>query len=84
MHRIRRVAANGIGPGKEHDRGGVTPEGAGWKDWLPWRLTLRSDLKLSLRGSVERQAQLDPDRLNKPEPDPSVTRSLVATRLLGS
>ena len=69
MRRNRRVAANGTGPDEECEQGGVTPEGAGWKDRLPWRLTLRSDLKLSLRGSVERQAKPDPNRLNKPEPD---------------
>ena len=65
MHRIRRVATNRTKPDEERERGGVTPEGAGWKDRLPWRLTLRSDLKLSLRGSVERQAQPDLNRLNK-------------------
>jgi hypothetical protein len=68
VRRTRGVVASGTGPDEEREQGGATPEGAGWKDRLPQTLTLRSNLKLSLRGSVERQAQLEPDRLNKLEP----------------
>ena len=68
MRRTRGVAANGTGPDEVREQGGATPRGVGWKDRLPRTLTLRSNLKLRLRGSVERQAQLEPDRLNKPKP----------------
>ena len=72
--RTKGVAANGTGPDKEREQGEATPGEVGWKNRLPQRLTLRPYLRLSLRGSVERQAQPEPDRLNKPEPVSEMNR----------
>ena len=66
--RTKGVAANGTGPDEEREQGGVTLGEVGWKNRLPQRSTLRPHLRLSLRGSVERQDQLEPDQLNKHEP----------------
>ena len=66
--KTKGVTANGTGPDEEREQGGATLEGAGRKDWQPETLTLRPHLRLSLRGNVERQAQSEPDWLNKPEP----------------
>ena len=67
VRRTKGVAANETGPDEEREQGGVTPGEVGWKNRLPQRSTLRPHLRLSLRGSVERQAQPEPDRLNKPD-----------------
>ena len=66
--KTKRVAANETGPDEEREQGGATPGEDGWKNRLPQRSTLQPHLRLSLRGSVERQAQPEPDRLDKPEP----------------
>ena len=66
--RTKGVAANGTEPDEEREQGGATPERVGRKNRQLETSTLRPYLKLSLRGSVERQAQPELDRLNKAEP----------------
>ena len=65
--RTKGVAANGTESDEEREQRGATPEGAGRKNRQLETSTLRPHLRLSLRGSVERQAQPEPDRLNKPD-----------------
>ena len=65
--RTEGVAANEIGPDEEREQGGVTVGEVGWKNRLPQTSTLCPHLRLSFRGSVERQAQPELDRLYKPE-----------------
>ena len=59
-HRTSGVVERETGPDKEREQGVKTPREAEARNQQS-----RSNLKLSLRGSVERQAQHGPDRLNK-------------------
>ena len=60
-HRTGGVMERETRPDTEREQGVKTPREAEARNWQS-----RSNLKLSLRGSVEKQAQHGPDRLNKP------------------
>ena len=65
-----RVEVRGIEEVEERERG-VKPGGTG-----PESPKIPKSLKLSLRGSVERQAQHRPDRLKKPRTESVRDRSV--------